>query len=292
MSLTTVLYILVLRNTWKLAWWKTLPFGIFVLVDVAFLGANAAKIPNGGWVALIFGFAFASFMIIWFCGERRFKKVSRENMRSHLHLLRDAVKQRFSSSRPVQGAGTVFSKDYKDITFHEEGIDVSIDLNEVEPPWELPEDVQRVRGMGIYFNPTFDQIPNAFQLFVNYIHAVPETIVFVTLKTAPVPVVPLDQQVEVQHLGEEVWRINAQVGYTEGPIEIDHVIRIAMKQGLPEKEFTTYYDMPQIVVGRSNFVKRWVYSLYATLKKVFVGIHGNYQMPRTNVVSVGVQTIL
>jgi KUP system potassium uptake protein len=72
MLITTVLAVVYLRlgAGWKL--WKLLPlFGFFALIDVAFLGVNLLKIPEGGWFPLtIGGIAYAG-MMIWVWGRKR-----------------------------------------------------------------------------------------------------------------------------------------------------------------------------------------------------------------------------
>src|SRR6188768_3312895 len=61
MICTTLLSVLVARSMWKWSWWRVAPlFGLFFVVEMAFLAGSVTKIPTGGWVPL----AFASLMFI------------------------------------------------------------------------------------------------------------------------------------------------------------------------------------------------------------------------------------
>jgi len=63
MICTTLLSVLVARSMWKWSWWRVAPlFGLFFVVEMAFLAGSVTKIPTGGWVPL----AFASLMFIMF----------------------------------------------------------------------------------------------------------------------------------------------------------------------------------------------------------------------------------
>jgi len=45
-------------------------FVVFLCFDVPFLGANLLKIPNGGYVPLLMGFAITTTMLVWHWGRR------------------------------------------------------------------------------------------------------------------------------------------------------------------------------------------------------------------------------
>src|SRR5215510_5202616 len=63
MICTTLLSVLVARSMWKWSWWRVIPlFGLFFVVEMAFLAGSVTKIPTGGWVPL----AFATLMFIMF----------------------------------------------------------------------------------------------------------------------------------------------------------------------------------------------------------------------------------
>ena len=70
MVITTMLYYLVIRD--KVGW--SLPAaaalcGFFLVVDLAFFGANIPKIPHGGWFPIIVGGLVFTVLTTWFTGR-------------------------------------------------------------------------------------------------------------------------------------------------------------------------------------------------------------------------------
>jgi KUP system potassium uptake protein len=71
MTITTVLAGAVLRGVWR--WqWPTIAVVLLpiITVDLALFGANALKIPSGGWFALVIGLAVFTIMTTWRTGRR------------------------------------------------------------------------------------------------------------------------------------------------------------------------------------------------------------------------------
>jgi len=71
MVITTILLYAVMRHRW--GWSRLLSgglSGLFLVVDLAFFGANIVKIPAGGWFPLIIGLAVFTLMTTWKRGRR------------------------------------------------------------------------------------------------------------------------------------------------------------------------------------------------------------------------------
>jgi KUP system potassium uptake protein len=63
MMITTLLGAVVAKTSWEWPTWRIVAvFGLFILVDTAFVAGNATKIPSGGWVPLL----IATLMFIGF----------------------------------------------------------------------------------------------------------------------------------------------------------------------------------------------------------------------------------
>lgn len=80
MSITSLLFFTAARAVWR---WSKLKAGIvtglFMLVDGAFLVANALKIWPWGWLPLVIAGAVMSIMLIWIWGRRRLYEKLLEN---------------------------------------------------------------------------------------------------------------------------------------------------------------------------------------------------------------------
>ena len=70
MFIDTLLLAAVLITLWRWPLWKALPLvAIFIVVDLAYLGANLIKVPDGGWVPLAMGLAIFTMLTTWSRGR-------------------------------------------------------------------------------------------------------------------------------------------------------------------------------------------------------------------------------
>jgi KUP system potassium uptake protein len=70
MFIDTLLLAAVLITLWKWPLWTALPLVLaFAVVDMAYLGANLIKVPQGGWVPLVIGFFIFTLLTTWSRGR-------------------------------------------------------------------------------------------------------------------------------------------------------------------------------------------------------------------------------
>ena len=69
MAITTVLLVVVAREQWGWSRWAAGLLSLFLLVDLAFFGANVPKIPHGGWFALAVAAGVMTLMTTWRTGR-------------------------------------------------------------------------------------------------------------------------------------------------------------------------------------------------------------------------------
>jgi KUP system potassium uptake protein len=71
MFIDTLLLAVVLFSLWKWPMWKALPLiAAFFVVDMAYLGANLIKVPDGGWVPLAMGLGIFTLLTTWSRGRK------------------------------------------------------------------------------------------------------------------------------------------------------------------------------------------------------------------------------
>jgi KUP system potassium uptake protein len=102
MVITTLLFYVVARERWR---WRT-PValgvaGFFLMIDLAFCGANLIKIPHGGWFPLVVGALILGLMTTW----RRGRRVVSETIGSGLMPI-DAFLDSLALSHPHRVRGT------------------------------------------------------------------------------------------------------------------------------------------------------------------------------------------
>ncbi len=75
MVISTLLIFVVARRQWKWSWpLAGLVTGLFLTLDLSFFGANALKIPHGGWLPLVLGACLFLLMATWNGGRRLIAK--------------------------------------------------------------------------------------------------------------------------------------------------------------------------------------------------------------------------
>ena len=71
MVFTTLLFAAVAKARWKWPWWKVGALATaFLVVDLAFWGANLVKIPHGGWFPLVVAAVIFALMTTWKKGRQ------------------------------------------------------------------------------------------------------------------------------------------------------------------------------------------------------------------------------
>src|SRR6185436_465771 len=66
MTIDSILVMFVFRMLWHWSWVRVFALGgLFLVVDLAFLGANADKVEHGGWLPLVLGLAVFTIMSTW-----------------------------------------------------------------------------------------------------------------------------------------------------------------------------------------------------------------------------------
>jgi len=80
MFIDTLLLAAVLITLWRWPVWKALPLVlVFIVVDVAYFGANLIKVPQGGWVPLVIGMVIFTLLTTWAKGRSLMRKCMAES---------------------------------------------------------------------------------------------------------------------------------------------------------------------------------------------------------------------
>ncbi len=102
MVITTILLAVVARQKWHWGLPLTLALsGFFLIIDLAFFGANIIKIPAGGWFPLVVGALIFILMTTWKKGRR----ILAERLLSRAHPL-EVFLQDVAQNPPVRVPGT------------------------------------------------------------------------------------------------------------------------------------------------------------------------------------------
>lgn len=159
MVITTVLLGVVEREKW--GWSLPLALalsGFFLIIDLAFFGANIIKIPHGGWFPLVVGALIFLVMTTWKKGRR----ILAARLLSRAHPMEDFLRD-IASNPPVRVSGTaVFMNGTEAGTppalmhnlehnkvLHERVVLLTVKTKQT--PYVEPEDRARVESLGHEF---------------------------------------------------------------------------------------------------------------------------------------------
>jgi KUP system potassium uptake protein len=102
MAITTAILAVVARNKWGWSNWQVvLLVGFLLVVDLAFLGANLIKIPQGGWFPLALALVLFTLMTTWKRGSRIIFTYEQHYEQSLTALL-----ERIRTEQPMRAPGT------------------------------------------------------------------------------------------------------------------------------------------------------------------------------------------
>ena len=100
MFIDTVLMAVVLVTLWKWPKWKALPvLLVFFIVDIAYLGANLLKVPQGGYFPLLIGLAIFTMLTTWSRG----RQLMRQRMSESTMPMEIFIKSAANSAQRVPG---------------------------------------------------------------------------------------------------------------------------------------------------------------------------------------------
>jgi KUP system potassium uptake protein len=100
MFIDTVLLSVVLMTLWKWPKWRALPIlAAFIVVDIAYLGANLLKVPEGGYFPLLIGLAIFTLLTTWSRG----RQLMRERMSESTMPMEIFIKSAANSAQRVPG---------------------------------------------------------------------------------------------------------------------------------------------------------------------------------------------
>ena len=112
MFIDTLLLAAVLITLWRWPLWKALPLVlVFIVVDLAYLGANLIKVPDGGWVPLAMGLVIFTLLTTWSRG----RVLMRQNMAEGTIPIEVFAKSAHSSAQRVPGTAVFMASTNKGV---------------------------------------------------------------------------------------------------------------------------------------------------------------------------------
>ena len=243
MVITIMLTYVVAHYVWRWSTIRSLLVVVpFLIVDLAFWGANVMKIFDGGWIPLLIGGAIFTVMTTWHKGRK------------------------------------ILSIRMQDQTLPLEKF--FADLKRREPV--------RVPGIAVFLVRNVQGTPPALVHNLEHNKVLHQAVILLTIVTERVPVVPDDERIEIQDLGNSFYRVITHFGFTEDP----DVPQLLTRVKIPGVEL----QMSQITffLGRETLfstdrpgMAQWREGLFSFLSRNAHRANSFYRLPPERVVEIG-----
>jgi KUP system potassium uptake protein len=148
----------------------------------------------------------------------------------------------------------------------------------------------RVPGTAVFMTAQPHGTPPALAHNLRHNKVLHEHVVVLTVRTAQVPMVPSDEQVEVRSLGYEVYNVRVQYGFMQDP-DVPDALRLAREKGVPidENDITYFLGRETIIVTRRPGMAVWREKLFVLMTRNAVRATAFFHLPPERVVELGVQ---
>ncbi|CAG8622604.1 1225_t:CDS:2 [Funneliformis mosseae] len=325
MVITTILISITICVVWKLPIILSITFLlIFGIIDLSFLISTLRKIHEGGWFTLLLAIIICLIMIIWKWGSRlKFQHALKSKTKLEHIFVND--------DEPDKGDEEMIEKDVS--------IDPSskIAIGEMEPSNELVDgnsttkemnfgeikirkdvnksqirlassgfQVSRLPGIGMFYNEVGFGVPLTFRHFIQHFPAVPQILIFITIRPVAIPYVGDDDRLVVRKVSnyDGCYNIIARYGYMEKISQGQEFVKKMLEsihkfdpthEGLLEKSnHVTYVVGQQHLHPKLNasWLKRLLIYCYVFLVNNSRQLYGNWNIPIEDVVDVGMKITL
>ncbi len=166
----------------------------------------------------------------------------------------------------------------------EEGIPLEpfLDALAVSPPQAVP-------GTAIFMTSTPDKVPHALLHNLKHNKVLHERVVFLTVVTHDVPIVPVEDRVQLKRLRDGFWQMEAWYGFKEHP-DIGQILESCRQQyGLAFEPMETSYFLSHetIVAGERKGMATWRDHLFAWMSRNATRATDFFNIPINRVVELG-----
>lgn len=246
MAITTVLFYFVARQLWN---WNFLPTALlcafFLVIDIAFFGANIIKFFDGGWLPLTLAAIIFIMMLTW----KKGRSILTKRIQEETELLEDF-------------------------------------LEKVEK-----QKLTRVPGLAVFMNGNATRTPPALLHNLEHNKVLHERILFLTVKTRPIPYVEPHERYRYEILTNGFSRLKIYYGYMEDP-DVPKILSEITQLGFTFKPAeTTYFLGRETIISTKKYsgMARWREKLFAVMSKNARTATSYFRIPPGRVVELGEQ---
>ena len=149
----------------------------------------------------------------------------------------------------------------------------------------------RVPGLAVFMNSNATRTPPALLHNLEHNKVLHERVLFVTVKTRPIPYVDAEERIKIEIMGKGFSRMKIYYGYMEEP-NIPNVLAGVEQPGFVFKpEETTYFLGRETIISTRKYsgMMRWREKLFSVLSKNARSATAYFGIPTDRVVELGEQ---
>jgi KUP system potassium uptake protein len=251
MAITTILFYVLARTHWQWSIWRAgLLTAFFLIIDLAFFGANLLKILQGGWVPLAIGLGIFVLMTTW----QRGRLIVRS-------LLVDA-------SIPLEA--------------------LLKDLGDENPDKRFKP--ARVPGTAVFLTSESKDAPLVLLHHLKHNKVLHENVVLLSILVAQVPEVPITERVEVTCFPHNFARVKAKYGFMQTPNVPEVLALATERGIIAKPAETTYYlGRENLIPSGNKPLAGWRKRLFIFMQRNARPATEFFGIPSNRVVELGAQ---
>jgi len=152
----------------------------------------------------------------------------------------------------------------------------------VEPPHRVP-------GTAIFMTSTLETVPSALLHNLKHNKVLHERVVFLTIVTHDLPMVPVEDRVQLKRLADGFWTAEAWYGFKEQPDITQVLDACALRYGLAFDPMDTSFFLSHetVVAGDRPGMARWRDKLFAWMSRNATRATDFFNIPINRVVELG-----
>lgn len=252
--ITSILFAVVMRQIFKWSWPIVVSLtSVFLVIDLAFFGANIIKVPEGGWFPLVVAGLLILVMTTWKKGREVLKKRIR------------------AAELPLEK----FMKDvesYADVEEHK---------------------IKRVDGTAVYMYSNPDGTPPALLHNIKHNKVIHKDVVMLSVKTTHErPYVPTDEKIEVESLGSGFYRIVLHHGFAQS-MNIPQAFKQIEEPGLDlDMQKTSFFLGSERIIAsdkKTSGMAKWRDHLFALMVRNQQRATAYFGLPTNRVIEMGAE---
>ena len=148
----------------------------------------------------------------------------------------------------------------------------------------------RVEGSAVYMTGESWGVPIPLLHNLKHNKVMHRMVAILTIKTREIPYVPKRERVEIESLGEDIFRIVANYGFMETP-KIKHILEASRERGLPLNLHDTTFVLGRETILPSRFgeMPLWKEKIFAIMSRNAERPTAFFRIPPNQVIEVGIQ---